>query len=487
MEEIVFDKEARDKIINGITKMAKAVGSTMGPNGKTVIIPDKNNHGKYIITKDGVSVARTIFFKDPLENIGAQMLKEVAELTVLLAGDGTTTATVLAAAFVNNLKDFDSNEINKTFDEIIPKVIEQLKLNSKELKREEIKYVASISANNDIQIGELIQQAYNHSDIVKIEQSNNSEDKLELIDGMFLNTTYLSKHFQTNIGKGICELDSPEVIIIDGKLENLKPFQNTINRIAQENKSLLIITEHVHENVLRILETHVLSGNLKLCIIKSPGFSKHRKDLLNDIAKFTGTLVIKDQLKPFVTGKLKSFKADFKTSVLLKDDSINVDEFINSLKEFKSTDLEEYDKELLEQRINNLTGKVSIIKVGGGSELEMKERYDRYDDAVRAVDCALEEGIVEGGGIALSRIENKFRQMYGFENTYDGILKSLLSPSDTIVLNGNKIPNFKKDMFNQNIIDPLKVTRTALENAVSVAKTILSTNAVVLNREQWES
>lgn len=488
MEEIYFDKEAREKIIEGVNKLNKAVAATMGPFGKTVIISDEEakTFGQYKVTKDGVSVARMIFFKDPLENIGAQFIKQAAENTVDQAGDGTTTATVLATAFVNNLKNFKTNEINSAFDEIIPKVLEQLKLNSRELKHEDIKYVASISANNDLQIGSLIQQAYNFSTIVKVEESNNAEDVLNTIDGMSLNVSYFSKNFVTDPKKGLCELDEPEVILIDGKLEDLKPYQPTIQRIANENKSLLIITEHVHDTVLRILESHVLSANIKLCIIKAPGFSKHRQDLLRDLSDFTGGTVIADPTKIPVhyTGKLKSCKISKNNSLLLKHEDINIQEFIDNLAELvKSPDLEDYDKELVQQRIENLTAKISLIQVGGKSELEMKERKDRYDDAVLAVACALEEGIVEGGGKVLTQV------MFSIANTNHSELEKqlliALSKPHRVITDNGAIFDYEKTMFEQNIIDPLKVTRCALENAVSVAKTILSTEAVVLNRQEW--
>jgi chaperonin GroEL len=489
MEELHFGKEARDKIIEGINDLNKAVSSTMGPNGATVIIPNKNKYGEYIITKDGVSVAEQITFKDPLKNIGANLIKQVARKTVEDAGDGTTTSIVLATAFVNNLKDFKSVEINKAFDEIIPKVIEQLKLNSRKLKHEDIKHVASISANNDLHIGELIQQAYNHSDIVKIEESSNMEDILDTLPGMSLPVSYFSKHFITNQSKGICEFNNVNTLIIDDKLEKLENFRSVLELTQQPNNALLIIVDDIHEQALRKLETFVLSQTLPICVIKSPGFSKHRKDLLQDLCDFTGSKLITDLSKSYntdVLGKLQSCKVSKNNSILVKDDSIDVSNKLENLTELsKNIELTEHDKDLLKQRIEYLKGKISIIKVGGKSELEVKERFDRYDDAVKAVACALEEGIVEGGGVALSRVENKFIQMYGFEGVYDGVLKSLLSPSDTIILNENQIPNLKKSMFNINIIDPLKVTRCALENAVSVAKVILSTEAVVLNESEW--
>ena len=487
MEEITFSKEVRDKLLSGINKACKAVSATLGPNGKTVIISDSDKFGQYKVTKDGVSVINSIVLKDPIENIGVQLLRETAKKTVEEAGDGTSTSTVLATAFVNNLKNFNTVDINKAFDEIIPKVIEQLKINSKELKREDIKYVASISANNDLQIGELIQQAYNHSDIVKIEESSNIEDILDTLPGMLLPVSYFSKHFITNQSKGTCEFTNVNTLIIDGKLEKLENFRPILELTQQPNNSLLIIVEDIHEQALRKLETFVLSQTLPICVIKSPGFSKHRKDLLQDLCDFTGSKLITELSKIYntdVLGKLQSCKISKNNSILVKNDNVDISNKLEVLNElFKNTELTEYDKDLIKQRIEYLKGKISIIKVGGKSELEMKERFDRYDDAVKAVACALEEGIVEGGGKVLTQI------MFNIANTEHSelekqLLIALSKPHQTIIDNGSTF-DYTKSMFEQNIIDPLKVTRCALLNAASVAKTILSTEAVVLNSEEW--
>ncbi len=484
MEEIYFKEQARERITSGINKLRDAVASTMGPNGKTVIFSDP--YGNPLVTKDGATVAANVQLKDPVENMGASLIKEVAKKTADDAGDGTTTATVLAAAFINNLKEFESSEINKAFDEIIPKIITQLKLNSKELKREEIKYVASISANNDIQIGDIIQQAYNHSDIVKVEEGSSDKDILELVNGMKLDVSYFSKHFVTNESKGVCELINPYVLIIDGKLNDLQVFEEPIQEIASANDSLLIITESVSEKALRLLESNVLSGNLNACVIKTPGFGQYRKDLIRDLSDFTGAVVIKTETKnnykSNVLGKLKSCKIGKNESILVKDESVDIEDIIKSLKEFSQTiGLSVQDKELIKNRYENLSGSVSIIKVGGGSEVEMKERKDRYDDAVLAVACALEEGIVEGGGKALNRAGMSITEK---NEVALAIVCSLYEPSYTICKNGYEC-NYVESMFEQNIIDPLKVTRCALENAVSIAKVVLSTDTVILNQNQW--
>lgn len=491
-KEIYFKEEARDLLFSGIQKFHDAIASTLGPNGKTVIITDE--YGKPYITKDGVSVARKIYFKDVVENIGAQLVKEVCELQVTQAGDGTTTAIVLANAFIQNLKEFDSNEINKAFDEIIPKVIEQLKLNSKELKREDIKHVASISANNDIQIGSIIQQAYNFSNIIKIEESNELKDSIKNIEGMQLDVSYMSKRF-TNTPKEHCEFNNPHVLLLDGKLEDLMSFKVVLESVASKDESILIITEYISEKELRKLESQVLSGNIKLCIIKTPGFGPVRKDFIRDLSDFTGAEIINiqpnKQYSPTCLGKLKSCTITKNNSLLIKHESIDIIEIINNLKGLlKMKELTTYDKNVINKRIENLSAKASIIKVGGGSEIEMKERKDRYDDAVLAVACALEEGIVEGGGVALFKIS--IEQETNKNKIYESIIDSLLKPY--LIIYPERLEIFEnetiykyplKNKFKENIIDPLKVTRCALENAVSVAKTILSTDTIVVNERSW--
>lgn len=493
--EIQFE-EGREKLIEGINKLSKAVGKTMGPNGKTVIIPDTKKYGQYRVTKDGVSVANAIQFLDPIENIGADLIKKAAQKTVDEAGDGTTTSTVLASAFVNNLKDFNSNEINKAFDEIIPKVLEQLKINSRELKREDIHNVATISANGDIQIGNIIQQAFDHADIVKVEEGNQLEDRLDLKTGMSLPVSYLSSHFVTNERKQECDMIEPYVILVEGKVESLKGFEFVIKQIAQENKNLLIITEHVHENILRLLESNKLSGSLNICVMKAPGFGGHRFNLLKDLAVFTGATIIKDCNNPITfkeVGILKSCNIGKHNSILVKPDNRDITEYISILEGVLTTDLSEHEKDLVKQRIEYLIGKLSIIIVGGKEELEVSERKDRYDDAVLAVACALEEGIVEGAGVALLKAEYEIVNIYT-SDLNRAILNSLEAPNIRIIKNGTRlhkdqnedqivIPN---DLFSKSIIDPLKVTRCALLNAVSIAKTILSTDAIVLHESQWK-
>jgi len=488
MEEVFFTNEARARLFKGIQKLHDAVASTMGPNGRTVIISDDRGNPK--VTKDGVTVARAINFKDPIENLGAILIKDVAELTVDQAGDGTTTATVLANALIQNLKDYESKEVNKYLDLLIPKVLQHLKNNSRELLKEDIKYVASISANNDVQIGDIIQQAYNFSSIVKVEESNSFEDSIEFINGMKLDVSYLSKRF-ANTTRETTEFTNPHVLLLDGKLEDLMPLKDILTKISTNDESILIIVEYISEKEMRKLESNVMSGNINLCAIKTPGFGPVRKDFLRDISDFTGAEIVSitpnKQVSYKALGKLESCTISKNHSLLIKHEDIDVDDIVSSLTTMANEviDLTDYDKDIIIKRVEMLTGKASIIRVGGRSEIEMRERKDRYEDAVLAVACALEEGIVEGGGVALLKaanyIYNEEEEWLGIEM---GIRHSLWAPSTIINTNG---ADFDVDisLYDQNIIDPLKVTRCALENAVSVAKIILSTDCVVLNAMQW--
>jgi len=493
-KEIFFTNEARDRLFEGVRKLHDAVASTMGPNGKTVILSDE--YGLPRITKDGVSVSRAINFRDPIEQIGATLIKEVAERTVNQAGDGTTTATVLAWALINNLKEFNSNDVNKAFDEIIPKVLQYLKDNSRELKQDEIKYVASISANNDIQIGNIIQQAYNFSNLVKVEESNQFEDSIEYIDGMKLDVSYFSKHF-SNTKKETCEYHNPYILLVDGKIEDLMPLKNILTDISSTDKSILIIAEHVSEKEMRKLESNVLSSNINLCVIKTPGFGPIRKDFLRDISDFTGAEIVSimpnKQVSCKALGQLESCTITKNHSLLIKHEDIDVEDIVSSLATMRdeTPDLTEHDKDILSKRIENLTGKAVIIRVGGKSEIEMKERKDRYEDAVLAVACALEEGIIEGGGVAFERMKIKLHLDWPTpEDETEFVIQNrmiacLSAPLNQININGCNVNTLSGSMFDKNIIDPLKVTRCALENAVSVAKTVLSTDCIVLNPNQW--
>jgi len=468
-KEIYKEKEAREGIIEGINRLADAVLTTMGPNGGTVIISD---HSGDKITKDGVSVASEISFKDPIQNIGANLIKEVAKLTVALAGDGTTTSICLAKAFINKgfkliSENVSYNIIKKELEELEIKVIKELGEVAIKLNRTNIIDVATISANNDVQIGKLIQKAYNHSDIVRVEEYIGREDLLETVNGMRLNTSYFSKAFINNGKKQAIEYDEVKFIIKRGKLESLK----SIYKLLEGNQDLpiIIMADHFTEDVLSLLKTNYNKNYLQIGLVKTPGVGGHRKDLVSDIIEYTGAKALSSSEGVYFS-RLDSVFINKDYFDLCKKDA-DVSEYANNLKETLNLEENTNSRDLISQRITNLNGKVSIIKVGGSSTIEMKERKDRVDDAVLAVLCALEEGIIAGGGITLNNMN--------IDNLFSSCLKE---PLKQIQSNGSDLKECSnQDLLDKNIIDPVKVTRCAIQNAISVTKTILGTKTIVLN------
>lgn len=494
IKEIYIHSEAKDKLIEGIHKLSEAVLATMGPMGRTIIISDE--YGRPYVTKDGVSVANAIKFRDPIENIGAKLIKQVAQKTADEAGDGTTTSICLAQQFINSgleilQNEVPVNELSKEIDSLVLDVIDELKKIAKPLDIADVHKVATISANNDEKIGQTIQEAYNHSVIVKVEEGKTKEDKVEYINGMSHPITYHSPKFINNEKKKEITYEEANVLVLDAKLEDLTPYRAILETCSNKNEPLIIFTEFVSENVLRLLETNYINGYVKVAAVKPPGFGSYRRDHLADIADFTGAKVITSAvgtISPAVLGKANNISIGKLNTIIGKPSHIDLTNKIEDLKEqYQTADISDYDREFVLDRIKNLNGTLSIIKVGGTSEVEMKERKDRIDDAVLAVKSALEEGIVEGGGLALVRVNDTLcnRRPSKVRKT---LLNVLLAPSSTIFLNSNGAINcedFHINRFDQNIIDPLKVTRCAFENAASVAKTILSTEAVVLNEQLW--
>ncbi len=487
MEELYLGEEGKLKLLSGISKLSKAVLSTMGPDGRTVIIQDENLRS--YVTKDGVSVANAIKFKDPVENIGAQLIKEVAQKTADEAGDGTTTSICLATAFIKYGIEYmekykiSVNELNRRIDLLVEKLLKQLEKDKKELKREDIHKVATISANGDDNIGQLVQGAYNFSDVIRVEEGKLKEDEVELISGMIYETSYFSSKFVNDSKKNAVNYDNCSVLVLDKKLEDLKPYQNIFTSCANTGTPLIVFTEFVTESVLKLLEANVINETIKLAVVKSPGFGNYRKLHLEDIAAFTGGVVVtNDKATHIKCGTAKNVTIT-KTKTIISND-LDMEDRINDLKIQASNEEVEYDEEFLNERIDNLNGSLAVIKVGGSSEVEMKERKDRIDDAVLAVKSALEEGIVEGGGNALPKAAMKL----DFSDEETLLVQLVCEPALHIQKNsGGKIQfDINKDYFKQNIIDPFKVTRCSLQNAASVAKTILSTEAVVLNEYLWK-
>jgi len=480
-KEITTGENCSKLLLEAINELADTVLLTYGPNGSTVIIADSN--GKPYVTKDGVSVANYITFEDPIKNIAANLVKQAAQNTVKEAGDGTTTSICLAQAFINKgfelLKKDNRNFIKKLFnkketltyneiklelDNLEKDVLKELKLCSNKLNKEKIYEVATISANNDDIIGELIQQAFNNSNTVKVEEGNKEYDELITLKGMRLNSGYFDKAFINNPSKQSIEYNDIPLLVVEGHLDDLKPYAKIIE---QNPKGIAIIADHFSDSVISILRDNYNRGLLNIALLKSPGFATHRKDLMNDITLFAGGKI----------GHISSLKATSDSILLTKEDiPIEALELANKLKESLS-DLTDTQKELTQQRIDNLSGSISVIKVGGKSELEMKERKDRIDDAVLAVSCALEEGIIQGAGKELSfigelYINNKFQYC-------------LHAPIDNIFKNGGDMKIVRNNLFKLGIVDPTKVTRVALQNAISIAKVILSTKAVVINNRLW--
>lgn len=482
MKEIISGDELRGRLMNGIQALGDTVISTMGPYGKTVIITD--DFGRPYVTKDGVSVANAITFKDPVSNHGASLIKQVAQKTVEEAGDGTTTSICLALAFINKgyeliEEGYDYNELKSELEKLLLITSKHLKKVSRKLSKNGIIDVATISANNDRTLGQVIQRAYNHSQIVKVEETEQSEDSLELVDGMQLRTGYFSKAFINHGGRQTIEYDDIDVILIDGKLETFDEIAPMLNK----TEKVLIIADHFGEKVTSILKDNYNKNAIEIALVKSPGVNLHRIDLMSDLALYTGTSVIKRGNKNIQLGHVDSIEVH-KDKTIITNNKVNlgVDVRLSNLKDALKIETQGYAKDLLKQRISNLTGSISIIKVGGKSEVEIKEKKDRYDDAVLAVLCAIEDGIIEGAG-------RGFSSAVGLPAIKDNLFTDCLRiPHAKIHENSGGKLNLlhEKNLFKLGIVDPLKVAKSALENAISVSKTILSTEAVVLNERLWE-
>jgi chaperonin GroEL len=491
--EVITGEESKESLIEGIDKLAEAVLATMGPMGRTVIISDE--YGNPYITKDGVSVANAIKFRDPVMNIGAKLIKEVAQRTADEAGDGTTTSICLAQAFIRLGQECLNSEVSivdlqSTIDAMVNDTVKELKSFSRKLRKKDIYKVASISANNDKELGKLIQKAYNHSNVVKVEEGKQKENVLEIVQGMTLPVTYLSPKSINNDKKQEVNYSEAAVLVLDKKLEDLSNYAPILRHCGDNNLPLVIFTEHISDGALRLLDTNIINGFLQAVVVKAPGFGTYRKDNLMDIASFTGATVITNDkhsiITPAVLGKTNNVAVGKLRTIIGKSPDVDVTTKISQLKEsIKEAVISDYDREFLQDRITNLEGTLAIIKVGGTSEVEMKEIKDRADDAVLAVKSALEEGIVEGGGLALARVHDKLKNKG--DKVYKTMINVLLAPSIQIFTNSSGLvdADLSKDRFKENIIDPFKVTRCALENAASVSKTILSTEAVVLNERLW--
>lgn len=521
-KDIKFDIEARDGLKRGVDALANAVKVTLGPKGRNVII--SKSFGAPHVTKDGVSVAKEVELADTLENMGAQMVKEVASKTNDLAGDGTTTATVLAQAIVKEgLKNVAAGanpmDLKRGIDKAVEAIVNDLAKQTQEVgsTTEKIKQVASISANNDEVIGELIAEAFGKvgkEGVITVEEAKGTDTYVDVVEGMQFDRGYLSPYFVTNPEKMETEFENPYILLYDKKISSLKELLPVLEPVAQSGKPLLIIAEDVDGEALSTLVVNKLRGALKIAAVKAPGFGDRRKAMLEDIAILTGGTVIAEEsgytlenatLEMLGTAERVSIDKDNTTIVNGAGDSELIKNRVNQIKAQMETTTSDYDREKLQERLAKLAGGVAVLYVGAASEVEMKEKKDRVDDALHATRAAVEEGIVAGGGVALLRAKSALsaiNPLNGDENTGIQIVaRAIEAPLRTIVENaglegsvivakvaegeGNFGYNAKTDeyvdMLTAGIIDPKKVTRVALENAASVAGMILTTECALVD------
>ena len=519
-KNIIFDIEARNGVKRGVDALANAVKVTLGPKGRNVIIG--KSFGAPMVTKDGVSVAKEIELEDALENMGAQMVKEVASKTNDLAGDGTTTATVLAQAIVHEgLKNVASGAnplgLKRGIDKAVEAVVAELTKQAKSVgdTSEEIKQVASISANNDEKIGELIAEAFGKvgkEGVITVEEAKGTETYMEVVEGMQFDRGYLSPYFVTDSEKMTVDLENPYILIVDKKINSMKDLLPVLEPAAQSGKPLLIIAEDIEGEALATLVVNKLRGSLKIAAVKAPGFGDRRKAMLEDIAILTGGTVISEErgftlenatLDMLGTAENVTLDKDNTTIVNGGGEKENITNRVNQIKAQVESTTSDYDKEKLQERLAKLSGGIGVLYVGAASEVEMKEKKDRVDDALHATRAAVEEGIVAGGGVAFIRTLKALSMLKGDdadEQTGINIIaKAIESPMRTIVENAggegsvviNKVlegdlgydakTNTYVDMIKAGIIDPKKVTRIALENAASVAGMILTTECALVD------
>jgi chaperonin GroEL len=523
-KELMFSGDARAKLKKGIDALAEAVKVTLGPKGRNVVIDKK--FGSPTITKDGVTVAKEIELSDPIENMGAQMVKEVATKTSDLAGDGTTTATVLAQSiFREGLKNVTAGanpmELKRGIDRAVEAVVEELKkLSTPTAGRKEIAQVGSISANNDKEIGDLIADAMEKvgkDGVITVEEAKGLETTLETVDGMQFDRGYLSPYFITDPEKMEAVLETPYILIHDKKVSAMKDLLPVLEKVAQSGKPLVLISEDVEGEALATLVVNKLRGTLKVCGVKAPGFGDRRKEMLVDIAKLTGGKVISEELGFKLENTVLSDLGQAKRVVIDKDNTTIVDgkgkpdDIKGRIAEIKvqiDKSTSDYDKEKLQERLAKLSGGVAVVHVGAATETEMKEKKARVEDALHATRAAIEEGVVTGGGVALVRAQSVLDKVKGTEDEKIGVeivRKALEEPLRMIAQNAgaegsivlakvreSKDKNFGynaqtevyEDLFKAGVIDPTKVTRTALQNAASIAGLLLTTEAVVVEKKE---
>ena len=521
-KDIIFDLDARNGIKRGVDALANAVKVTLGPKGRNVIIG--KSFGAPVVTRDGVSVAKEIELEDPLENMGAQMVKEVASKTNDLAGDGTTTATVLAQAIVKEgLKNVAAGanpmDLKRGIDKAVEAIVKDLEKQSTKVgnSSEMIKQVAAISSNNDEAIGSLIAKAFGKvgkEGVITVEEAKGTDTYVDVVEGMQFDRGFLSPYFVTNSEKMQTELENPMILLCDKKISSMKDLMPVLEPVVQQGKSLLIIAEDVDGEALATLVINKMRGSLKIAAVKAPGFGDRRKAMLEDIAILTGATVISEErgftlenttIEMLGTAETVTIDKDNTTIVNGAGKKTDIKTRVGQIKSQIETTTSDYDKEKLQERLAKLAGGVAVLYVGAASEVEMKEKKDRVDDALHATRAAVEEGIVAGGGVALIRAQNTLGKITttNLDETtgVQIVAKAIEAPLRTIVQNAggegsvviNKVLEGKKnygydaksetyvDMLKAGIIDPKKVTRIALENAASVAGMILTTECALVD------
>jgi chaperonin GroEL len=519
-KEITFDSAARTKLKAGVDALANAVKVTLGPKGRNVVIDKK--FGSPAVTKDGVTVAKEIELKDPIENMGAQMVKEVASKTADQAGDGTTTATVLAQAIVSaGLKNVASGanpmDLKRGIDKAVAAIVGELKKISKEVGKDnsKIEQVATISANNDENIGKLIAEAMKkvgNEGVITVEEAKGTETEVKIVEGMQFDRGYLSPYFVTNADKMEAELENPLILIYDKKISSMKDMLPILEKSAQTGKPLLIIAEDIEGEALATLVVNKIRGALKVAAVKAPGFGDRRKAMLEDIAILTGGTVISEETGLKLEnanlqdlGRCEKITVDKDNTTIVNGagNKANIQGRVAQIKAQIETTTSDYDREKLQERLAKMAGGVAVLYVGAASEVEMKEKKDRVDDALHATRAAVEEGIVPGGGVAYIRTSSVLEKLKG--DNYDEqtgisiVSRAIEEPLRQIIANAGgegavvvqKVREGKADfgynartekyenLYKAGVIDPTKVTRVALENAASVAGMLLTTECVI--------
>ena len=527
-KEVKFHTDARERMLRGVNILADAVKVTLGPKGRNVVI-DKS-FGAPRITKDGVTVAKEIELEDKFENMGAQMVREVASKTNDLAGDGTTTATVLAQAIVKEgakavASGMNPMDLKRGIDKAVEAVVTELKANARKITRnDEIAQVGTISANGDSEIGRFLAQAMEkvgNEGVITVEEAKTAETELEVVEGMQFDRGYLSPYFVTNQEKMRVELDEPYVLIHEKKLGNLQPMLPVLEAVVQSGKPLLIIAEDVEGEALATLVVNKLRGGLKVAAVKAPGFGDRRKAMLEDIAILTGGTAISEDLGIKLENVTLQMLGRAKKVVIEKENTTIVDgagrkeEIQGRVTQIKAQIEEttsDYDREKLQERLAKLAGGVAVIRVGGSTEVEVKEKKDRVDDAMHATRAAVEEGILPGGGVALLRavkaldavqtdnadqkhgveivrraIEAPVRQIAENAGAEGSIIVGKLREKPEFGWGWNAQTNEFGDLYKQGVIDPVKVVRTALQDAASVAGLLVTTEAMVAEKPRKET